>query len=109
MAVHCHVERLGETRARGVAQCGRLGQQLLGVLPQRCDGLSQLQELLFSLAHQFHEDVAVPSALAAKAAHDFFQLLLEPVGLAREFRRPAAAPLCEVLNQLEGFFALYTG
>ena len=78
------------------------------MLPQRCDGLSQLQELLFSLAHQFHEDVAVPSALAAKAAHDFFQLLLEPVGLARELRRPAAAPLCEALNQLESFFALYT-
>jgi hypothetical protein len=56
------------------------------------------------LAHQFHEDMPLPSALAAKAAHDFFQLLVEALGLVRERRGPAAAPRCETCNQLERFF-----
>jgi hypothetical protein len=104
MAAHRRVERLGETRAPGVAERRRLGKELLGVLPQRGDGLSQLQKLLFRLAHQFHEDVPLPSALAAKAAHDFLQLLVEALGLVRERRGPAAAPRCETCNQLERFF-----
>jgi len=44
------------------------------LLPKRSDGLSQFQQLLFRVAHQFHEDVPVPSALAAKASHDFFRV-----------------------------------
>jgi len=77
---------------------------VLGVLPQCGDGLSQLQKLLFHVAHQFHEDVPVPSALAAKASHDFCQRLGEALGLVRERRSPAAAPRCEAGNQLERFF-----
>jgi len=74
------------------------------LLPKRSDGLSQFQQLLFRVAHQFHEDVPVPSALAAKASHDFFQLLVEAMGLVRERRGPAAAPRCDACNQLERFF-----
>jgi hypothetical protein len=46
------------------------------------DGLAECQELSFSMAHQCHEDAALPPALAAKTTHDLFQLLLEMVGLA---------------------------
>jgi hypothetical protein len=104
MAVHRRLERLGETLARGGAEHCRLGKELLGLLPKRGDGLAKLQELVFRLAHQFHEDVTVPSALAAKASHDFFQLLVEAMGLVRELRGPAAAPRGEACNQLERFF-----
>jgi hypothetical protein len=77
---------------------------LLGLLPKRRDGFSQIPQLLFRLAYQFHEDVPLPSALAAKASHDFFQLLVEAMGLVRERRDPAAAPRCDTYNQLERFF-----
>ena len=56
------------------------------------------------MAHQFHEDVPLSSTLAPKATHDFFELLLQAVGLVRELRGPAAAVLCEMFNQFEGFF-----
>ena len=79
------------------------------MLPKRGDGLPQLQELLFRLAHQFHEDVPLSSALAAKAAHDFCQFLVEAMGLVRERRGPAAALRCDACNQLERFFEPYTG
>jgi hypothetical protein len=104
MAVHRRVERLGATRACGVAERRRLGEELLGLLPKRSDGFSQLQKLLFRVAHQFHEDVPLPSALAAKAAHDFFDLLVEAMGLVRERRGPAAALRCDADNQLKRFF-----
>ena len=108
MAAHRHVERLGQTLARGVAQCCRLCKELLGLLLKRIDGLAKLQELLFSVAYQFHEDVPVSSALATKAPHDFFHLLVESVGLALQLRGPAAAPLDDLFNHLEGFFVPYT-
>ena len=79
-------------------------KELLGLLPKRGDRLTQLQELLFRLAHQFHEDVPVPAALATKAAHDFFQLLLEAMGLVRELRGLAAAPRCNGAQSARAFF-----
>ena len=66
--------------------------------------LAQIEELRFSVAHQCHEDMPLPSALATKATHDFFHLLLEAVGLALHLRGPAAAPLGDPFNHLEGFF-----
>lgn len=79
------------------------------MLPKRGDGLSKLKELLFRLAHQFHENVTLPSALAAKAPHDFCQFLVETVRLVRELGGLAGALLCHVLNQLKRFFEPYTG
>jgi hypothetical protein len=104
MAAHRRVERIGQTLALGVAQSCRLRKAVLGLLPKRGNGLAKLKEVLFSLAHQFHEDLPLPSTLAPKATHDFFELLLQALGLARELRGPAAAPLCDTFNQLEGFF-----
>ena len=60
--------------------CG-LGQELLRLLAKRVDGLAEGQELPFGVAHQGHEDAALPPALAAKTTHDLFQLLLQTVGL----------------------------
>jgi hypothetical protein len=109
MTAHRRIACIGQTRARGVAQRGRLPKELLGVLPKGGDGLAKLQELLFRVAHQFHEDVPLPSTLAPKAPHDFFELLLQALSLARELRGPAAAVLCDMFNQFEGFFVPYTG
>ena len=108
MVAHRRVERIGQTLARGVAQRCRLRQELLRLLLKGDDGLAQLEELLFRLAYQFHEDMSVPAALATKAPHDFFHLLLESVGLALQLRGPAAAPLDDLFNHLEGFFVPYT-
>ena len=52
------------------AQRRRLFQNLLGLLRQCFDRLSQTEELLFGLADKLHEDLALPTALASKAAHD---------------------------------------
>ena len=82
MAAQRRVERLAKRWRWASLSVGRLVKELLGLLPKRGDGLAKRQELLFRVAHQFHEDVALPPALAAKATHDLFQLLLEAVGLA---------------------------
>jgi hypothetical protein len=104
MAAHRRVERIGETLALGLAQWRRPGKELLSLLSKRGDGLSKLQELLLSVAYQFYKDVTLPSALAAKAPHDFFQLLVEGVGLTREGRGLAAALVRDVCNERQGFF-----
>ena len=57
-------------------------KELLRLLAKGVDGLAECQELSFSLAHQGHEDTALPPALAAKTPHDLLQLLLEILGLA---------------------------
>ena len=42
---------------------------------------AQLQQLLFGLAHDRHQDFAVPATLAAKAAHASLEVVVERVGL----------------------------
>ena len=75
------------------------------MVPKCGDGLAKLQELLLSVAYQFHKDVPLPSALAAKAPHDFCQLLVEGLGLTHEARGLAAALLRDVFDELQCFFA----
>ena len=72
------------------------------MLPKRGDGLAKLQELLRRLVDPIHEDVTLPSALAAKSSHDFLQLLVEAASFLRELRGPAGAPRGDACNQLEG-------
>lgn len=108
MVPYRRMECIGQTCARGVAQRCRLRQELLSLLLKCADGLAQIEELLFRLASQCHEDVPVPAALATKAPHDVFHLLLEAVGMALHLRGPAAAPLGDPCNHLEGFFVPYT-
>jgi hypothetical protein len=103
LAVHRRGARRGDTLACGVAARRRLGKELLGGLPTRRDEFSQRQQLRFRGAHQWHADVPLPSALAAKAAQDFFQLVVEALGLVREGGGPVAALQCEADNQRERF------
>jgi hypothetical protein len=52
------------------------------------------------LAYKLHEDFALTSALAAKAAHDFLQVVLELLGLALQRGRSGDAER----DELEDFF-----
>jgi hypothetical protein len=61
------------------------------------------------VAHQFHKNMALAPALAAKAPHDFGQFLVEFLGLTREGRGAAAARLWDVGDERQRFFcALYS-
>jgi hypothetical protein len=108
MAAQCRVERLSDTLALGVTERRRLVQEMLGLLPQCGNGLAKLQELLLRVAHQLYQDPALTTALAAKAPHDFFQLLVELLGLTRENRGSAAALVRDVFDERQRFFVLYT-
>ena len=88
---------------------GRLLEGLVCLLRERGDGAAKCSQLRFGLAHEFHEDFALTSALAAKATHDFGDLLVEAVGLAVQLHSPATAPLSNPFNQLESFFGPCTG
>ena len=109
MAAQRRVACLGYPLALAVAQRGRLGQQLLGLLPKCCNGLANLQKLPFGVTHKLHKDFPLPSALAAKAPHGFGQCLVELLGLTREDRGSAAALLRDVDDECQRFFWLYTG
>ena len=109
MVAHGRGERLGDTLALGIAQRRRLGQEVLRLLPQGGNGLTKLEELLFRVAHQSHKDMALASALAAKAPHDFGEFLVECLRLTREDRGAAAARLCDMGDERKRFFcALYS-
>ena len=79
----------------------------VGVRPQRGARLTQLQEGLCRVAHQCHEDVPVPAALATTAAPDFFQLLLEALGVVRERRGSGGGDVGSCVPQLERFFCAF--
>jgi hypothetical protein len=48
--------------------------------------------------------MALPPTLAAKAPHHLLQVLVVALGLPRERCGSAVALLCDVRNELEGFF-----
>lgn len=77
----------------------RLRKDLLGLLRKRCDWLAKGQELLFGLAHDFYEDLALPTALAPKTPHDLLQVLMQAVRLSLEVKGSAAALLSDVVNK----------
>jgi hypothetical protein len=92
----------------GVLEISGLGEELLRLLAKRLDGRAKLKELPFGVAHQRHEDAALPSALAAKSPHDLFQRLLQMLGLAPQGDGAAVASLGKPFNALKGFFEPYT-
>ena len=65
-----------------LGQMGRTLAAVLGGLCSRANGASQLQKRLCGVAHQADADFAPASALAATAAHDLGEVLVERVGLA---------------------------
>lgn len=74
------------------------------LLRKRCDGAADLQQLRFGVAYELHEDFALPAALAAKAAHDFAEVVLERSGLGRQGSGACGTLLREVVDELEDFF-----
>jgi hypothetical protein len=70
----------------GLAQLRRSLKALLGLLRQRGNGAADFQQLRFGVAHQLHEDAALSTALAPKAAHHPLEVLLEHAGLGLQRR-----------------------
>jgi hypothetical protein len=75
-------------------------QALVGLLGKGGNGLPQVQEQLFGLAHKLDEDVPVAATAAAKAPHDFFEFLPQALDLPLESRGAATALLCDVGDEL---------
>ena len=102
-------QRLGQALPlRGREGLG-LPQELLSLLAERRDGVAERQQLAFGLAHQFHENVAPPPALAAKTPHSLFQLVMQVVGLRPQAGDAGAAALSDVRDEFQCFFwALYS-
>jgi hypothetical protein len=102
--MHGHVQRTGQTRTVGGLKVVGVVKELLRLQAKGMEGLAKGEELSCSLAHQGHEDTALPPALAAKTTHDLLQLLLEMVGLEPEAAGPAAASLGSSCDVRKGFF-----
>jgi hypothetical protein len=90
--------------ALALGQLGRALETLLCGLCQCGNGTSPLQQLLFGLAHQRHEDFALPPALPAKAAHDLLEVPVERAGLRRHCGGSRGALRRDLLDELEDFF-----
>jgi len=99
MGAHRRAQLTGKTLALGLTQSLCLFKTLLGLLGKGFDGLAKFQELLFGVANQLDKDMSLAPAAAAKAPHDFFDLLLKALGLLLELGRPAAALLSDVLDE----------
>ena len=77
MMTHRSGEFLAKPIMLGLTQRRRVFQVRLGLLAQGRDVLSDIKELLFGLANQFDEDLALTPAATAKAAHDFGEIVFE--------------------------------
>ena len=104
LGLHRRVPLTGQTLTLGVLESVGLVKELLRLRSQRLDGLAECKKLPFGVAHQRHEDAALPPALAAKTPHDLFQFLVQTVGLAPQADGPAAASLGETFDELKRFF-----
>ena len=85
-------------------QMGCVLERVLRGLGQGGNGASQLQELLFGLAHQADEDFAVAPALAATAAHELLERVVERVGLRLQCGRLRGTVGRDELDEVEDFF-----
>lgn len=88
----------------GFGQMGGALEALLCGLGQGGNGVATLQKLLFSLAHQADKDFALATALAAKAAHDLREGVMQGVGLRFQRGRCRGAVRRDGPDELEDFF-----
>ena len=93
-----------QTRLLLIRQLRRAGQAFLGDPRQRQDRLSQLQQLPLGLAHQCHQHLPHPPALATKAPHHLLELVLEWLCVRLQCRAPGGARHCYGRDDLEDFF-----
>jgi hypothetical protein len=63
----------------------------LGLLAKGRDACTESEELLFGLANQLDEDFTLTPTAAAKATHDFGEVLLEAFNLLLESRAAVRA------------------
>ena len=93
-------EGMGEPLPLGFAEPCRLLQAFLDLLGERGDGLTQLQELAFGLAHELDEHVPLTATAAAKAPHDFFEFLPQIFDVALKGSGAATALLGDVIDEV---------
>jgi hypothetical protein len=75
----------------GLTQRRRVFQARLGLVAQSCDVLAYFKELLFGLAYQLDEDFTLTPTAAAKATHNFGEVLFEAFNLLVESRAAVRA------------------
>jgi hypothetical protein len=74
-----------------------------GLLGQGGEGTATVSPRRFGVAHQRHEDLALPAALTAQAAPDGVPLLLPRVGVGLQRRRAGGALLPGGMDEWEEF------
>ena len=104
MGLDCCLQGVLHPLTRMLGQMRRVLKTLLCGLGEGYQWAAALQELLFSLAHQGHEDFTLPAALSSKAAHDLREGVVERVGLGLQRGRLRGALGCDGLDEVEDFF-----
>jgi hypothetical protein len=99
MVAHGCRESQRETLPLGITQGTQVFEALLGRESKGFDGLTEGQEVAFSVAYQLDEDVPLPSTAAAKTTPDLLQGLREVAGLALELGGPGATLRGDVVNE----------
>ena len=87
-----------------LAELGVLDQEGFGLLSPRLYGLIQVQQVTLGLTHQFDEDFALASTLAAETSHDFLQTLIALKRLRAQGRGGSGALLADSLDDMKVFF-----
>jgi small ligand-binding sensory domain FIST len=83
---------------------GRLLEGLVCRRRERGDGAAKGSQLRCGLAHEFHKDFALPSALAATAAHDFLPVVRERLDVPLQCGCSGGAVLRAGQDELKDFF-----
>ena len=96
-------QRTWQALTWGHAERGGRVECLGGLLGQGGDGTATVSPRRFGVAHQRHEDLALPAALTAQAAPDGVPLLLPRVGVGLQRRRAGGALLPGGMDEWEAF------
>jgi hypothetical protein len=99
MVAHRRGEGQGETLTLSLTQGERLCETLLGREGKGFDRLTECQELLLRVSHQFDEDMPLAATASAKTTHDLRECLREVSGLALERGGPVTALCNDVVDE----------
>ena len=104
MGLYCCLQLPGQAVTLTLGEMGGPLETVLRGLCEGSHGTAQLQQLLFGLAHDHHQDFALPATLAAKAAHASLEVVVERVGLRLQRGRWRGAGRCNGRDEVEDFF-----
>jgi hypothetical protein len=104
LGAECLAECSSQVLALGIIERDGACKPRLSGLCQSHDGLSDLEQAGFRVAYQAQEHFALATTLAAKTAHDLFEVVVETLRLALQRRRLRDTLRSEVRNELEDFF-----